>query len=214
MKKYLLLLTMISLVLFSCKKEGDLILDGTPTLMGAVGNVFSSTHSISGLSDVTAEVTEFEDGVSVITATGTLTNPDLVGLANALAPLFPSNIEINGSDVSVELNVRFTDKGIASVYEDGELILVKYDAQVGDKYTANVGGKTITNEVVARSTDDDYFWDGFLIKVIEIESTGQDAGNLDKVTYYVNHRFGIVGVKALFDNSNVVTASIYSNNEN
>lgn len=209
-----MLLAIISFTLFSCKKGDGLVLGGTPTPMSEIGNTFTSSHNIPGLSTVSAEVTDLEDGVSVITGTGTLTNPDLVALVNALQPIFPSYISVNGSDVSVEVHVRFTDKGISSVYDDGELILVKYDAKVGDEYSATVGGKTITNKVVARSTDDDYFWGGLLIKVIEVESTGQDAGGLDKVTYYANHRFGLVGVKASFDNENIVSAAIYSENEN
>ncbi|MEZ5009309.1 MAG: hypothetical protein R2753_14295 [Chitinophagales bacterium] len=214
MRNYFLVVALLSITLFSCKKDDGLVLGGTPTPMGEIGNTFASSHNIPGLSTVSAEVTGFEDGVSIITGTGTLTNPDLVDLVNALAPIFPSKITVNGDEVSVDVSVRFTDKGIASVQPEGDLVIVKYDAKVGDVYTGKVDGKTITNKVVARSTDDDYFWDGFMIKVIEVESTGHVNGNLNKVTYYANHKFGLVGVKLLFDNDNTISASIYSDNIN
>jgi hypothetical protein len=214
MRNNLMIFTLFIFTLISCKKEGDLVLGGTPTLIGAVGNTFTSSHSISGLSSVSAEVVELNDGVSVINATATVTNPDLANLANALEPFYPSNIEIDGNEISLELKMRFTDKGIASVTDDGEIILVKYDATVGDQYTATVGGTTITNTVISRSTEDDYSWGWLNIKVIEVESTGHNAGGLEKVTYYANHRFGLVGIKATFDNSNIVFADIFSTNEN
>ena len=214
MRNYLLVVAVLSITLFSCKKDDGLVLGGTPTPMGEIGNTFTSSHNIPGLSTVSAEVTGFEDGVSIITGTATLTNPNLVDLVNALQPIFPSQVSVDGDEVSVELHARFTDKGISSLYNDEEMILVKYDAKVGDKYTAKVDGKTITNEVVARSTDDDFYWNGFYIKVIKMESTGHDLGGLKTVTYYANHKFGLVGVKLLFDNDNTISASIYSDNIN
>jgi len=111
--------------------------------------------------------------------------------------------------------VKFTKDGIAGVYDEGELVLVRYDAEVGEEYSLTIAGQNIKNKVVKRSSDDDFFWSGFWIKVVKVESTGHTLPGVDKVIYYANHKFGMVGVDLKKSNGTMVSADIYSaaNNE-
>ncbi len=204
-----MLLIVTSIAIFSCEDD-DLVLGGAQSPMGEVGNEFTTTHNIPGLAAITAEITELQNGVSTLAASAEVTNQDLVDLANAFEALFPSNVTVNGNVVTAEAQVKFTEDGISIIDDAGELIIVSYGADVGDQFSLKIGANTITNKVMAKSTTDDYFWNGMLIKVLEMEATGFNAGGLDKVTYFANHKFGIVGINAFFDNNSDYFATVYS----
>ena len=210
MRLNIILISIATLCLISCKTDSNDI-SGSPSPMGAVGNTFSiSTFSLPGVTNVSAEVTAESDGISTLTGSADLTNATLVDIIEALADIFPGAIGINGNTVSGSGQVRFTENGIAGVLPEGELILVHYDAEVGDQWSLTTGGRTITNKVTSRSTEDDYAWNGLFIKVIEIEGTGHNLPGLSKVTYYANHRFGLVcAVSHMTDNS-TLSASVVS----
>ena len=100
---------------------------------------------------------------------------------------------------SFDLKMKVTSEGIQEfVNSKGDLskpfTIVKYGASVGDKYQfTNSDGINITRTVTAKSTTDDYpvgFW---MIKVVTVEETSDDP-LLEKITYYANHKFGLVGV--------------------
>jgi hypothetical protein len=110
--------------------------------------------------------------------------------------------------VSMDLKMKVTSEGIQEfVNSKGDVsrpfTIVKYSASVGDKYEfTNGDGVRITREVTAKSTTDDYpigFW---MIKVIKVEETmddplvkaGSDDPLVEKMIYYANHKFGLVGV--------------------
>lgn len=101
--------------------------------------------------------------------------------------------------VAFDLKMKVTSEGIQEfVNSKGNLsrpfTIVKYGAAVGDKYEFTTSeGVKITRRVTAKSTTDDYpigFWK---IKVIQVEETSDDP-LLEKMTYYTNHKFGLVGV--------------------
>lgn len=101
--------------------------------------------------------------------------------------------------VAFDLKMKVTSEGIQEfVNSKGDLsrpfTIVKYGAAVGDKYEFSTSeGVKITRRVTAKSTTDDYpigFW---MIKVIQVEETSDDP-LLEKMTYYTNHKFGLVGV--------------------
>ncbi len=119
------------------------------------------------------------------------------------------NAKIDSSDknnikIEFEIKSKVTSEGMQDFHHsDGNLskpfTLVKYNAKVGDKYefTDSYGNKFV-REVTYRSSTDDYpvgFW---LIKVIKVEETIVDGPYKDllgKITYYTNHKFGLVGVE-------------------
>lgn len=213
MKYSILLFAALLLAVTGCKKD-DPTLGGSQSPMGEVGNNFTASFSIPGLTFLGATVTELENGISTISGSAQITNPTLANLANIMAGLYPASVTIVGDMVSATAQGKFTDEGIAAVFDEGELILVRYDASVGDEYSLKIDGKTITNKVVYRSDTDDYFWNGMFIKVIKMESTGQDPGGLETLHYYANHRFGIVGIEATFDNADAFSSAVYSSNWN
>lgn len=103
--------------------------------------------------------------------------------------------------VTADLMGKITDKGIQDyVYSGGDtdrpFTLVKYNASVGDSYSfTDDEGKTYTRRVVSKSTDDDYELGFLYIKVLKIEETQEDDPLVDKITYYANHKFGLVGME-------------------
>ena len=103
--------------------------------------------------------------------------------------------------LKADLMGKITDKGIQDyVYSGGDtdkpFTLIKYDAKVGDTYSfTDDEGNTFTRKVVSKSTDDDYELGFMYIKVYEIEETQEDDPLVDKITYYANHKFGLVGIE-------------------
>lgn len=215
MRLLFIALLSMTVVLSSCKKD-DLELTGAQSPIGQVGNTFTTNAAtfIPGVSNVTASITANVDGISTITGTAAIDDPDLAAIANALAGFFPSSINVAGNTFSASGQVRFTKDGIAGVYNEGELILVRYDAEVGEEYSLTINGQPIKNKVTARSSDDDYAWGGFFIKVVKVESTGHDLPGVDKVEYYANHRFGMVGVVLKKTDGTSVGADIFSASNN
>lgn len=98
--------------------------------------------------------------------------------------------------------MKVTSEGIQEFLNSGgdlsrPFTIVKYDASVGDTWSFTTDdGRKITRTVTYRSSSDDYpvaFW---LLKVIKVEETSEDPV-VEKVTYYANHKFGLVGVEVL-----------------
>lgn len=95
---------------------------------------------------------------------------------------------------------RVTSKGVQSVYDDGtSFTLVKYDAKVGDKYTLKRNGQDLVREVVQKSEEDDYLWNGWLLKTITVEETGRAIPGFSSAKLVFNHRFGLVGYEMYFE---------------
>ncbi len=103
--------------------------------------------------------------------------------------------------VVFDLKMKVTSEGIQEfVHSQGDVgrpfTIVKYGAAVGDKYEFTTSdGVKITRTVAYRSTTDDYPVGLWMLKVIRVEQTSDDP-LLEKVTYYANHKFGLVGIVA------------------
>ena len=108
-----------------------------------------------------------------------------------------------------DIEFKITDKGIESVSGLAEGTIVDYDAKVGDEYKTSEGIRT----VVSRSTEDDYMYGFFLIKVIEVEEYPNKSG-VKKIRYWANHRFGLVGMEFTFDDNSIARFPVYSSAEN
>lgn len=202
---YILALVFLSV---ACEEE-DLpnVLGGSQSPAGEEGNTFSVSSYLSGFSGVTASITDLTDGVSTLSYSVNVTNSDYLTMLSSLA-----GPNISGTTVTGEAEYRFTSEGIESVYDDGKLILVKYDAKVGDIYTAEHNGSTIRREVVAVSTVDDYYWGGILIKTIDVKDTGRNIPGVREVIYKYNHKYYIVGVEVVFEDASTQEIRIYSTN--
>lgn len=216
MKKLITFLTIVSSLVsvHSC----DLIdaatgkLGGNPSPMGAVGvTVTTSTAPISGVSNFTATVTTSNDGVSTYSGSATVNNP-------ALSTLFTNipGVTVNGSTVSTT-NMQFkqTTKGLELLSGPTAGVIVNYDSSVGDKYP--VGKTGAFREVMTKSTTDDYSYGFYLIKVLKVEEVVggvKSTAGISKITYWANHKYGLVGVQFNFGDGTFAKFPVYTTSQN
>ena len=177
----------------SCKNSNPPI-NGEQSPIGQVGNSFSVISDISGIANnVSAQITSLEDGVSTISMSANI-NPVYLGMISSM-----SDVNVSGTAVEKNAKYRFTSEGIQSVYQEGNLTLVKYNAKVGDVYTMKRGAHTISREVTVVSKKDEFPWNGLLIKTIHVKETGRGVPGVDYVEYVFNHRFGLVATTVFFE---------------
>lgn len=196
----LLFLALLLTSLFSCQKDdaGDDI-GGSQSPFGEVGNTIDF-GPIQGISNTNVYVSKLENGVSTFSGSVTSTNSIYTDILSSVpAEIFPGSVSITGNKVEGEVNIKITNEGVQLVFNDGsKLTLVNYDAKVGDKYTAKCGGYTFENEVVEKSTEDDFYWGGMYIKVIKVKCKSVTPGISDYMLYY-NHKFCLVGIDVIFE---------------
>jgi hypothetical protein len=192
----------LMLVITSCKKNdddsaGSSSIGGSSSIaINTVGNTFSNSV-VSGVTSYsgTISITNITDGVATVQFKATIpTNiPILQGIK--------AKYKDASGKLSCEGKFKMTDAGILDYNNKDHLpfVLVKYDANVGDKYTLTKSdGTKIVREVVRKSTSDDFYWNGLLIKTIDVEQTSNIPG-VKKITYFSNHKFGLVLVRVEMD---------------
>ncbi|HBH48840.1 MAG TPA: hypothetical protein DDX98_09375 [Bacteroidales bacterium] len=198
---FLLVLTFIA-----CEKSDSGSADklgGAQSTMGEVGNEFEIISTPYGVGSLSAEVTDLSDGVSTVTYTGIISDANYKAMLSNLA-----GASINDNQVTVTERYRITTEGMESVFDEGSIILVKYDANVGDVYKLG----NLKREVVHKSTEDDYYWNFMYIKTIQVEETGRNIPGVSKIVYIFNHRFGIVGLSINFEDGSTYQTGIASYN--
>jgi outer membrane lipoprotein-sorting protein len=205
--KISLFVLLLVLCVLSCKKENPDTLGGTQSPMGEVGETVSTSSSaIAGVSSVSGTVVSLENGVSSFTGSAIITNSTIKNIL-----LNHPQTVINGNNVTVsDIELRITSEGIESINGLESGIIVKYDSNVGDSYSIS-NGKERT--VTSKSTDNDYFWGGMNIKVLQIEENTNKLG-VKKTVYWANHRFGLVGIEFTFDDNTTAKFPIYSSTQN
>lgn len=140
------------------------------------------------------------------TDTATITNDNFKNILSN----FPGT-EIDGDQVTMTgLEFKQTDRGLEAVNGLAEGIIVDYESKVGDEYKTSDGGVRI---VTGKSTEDDYFWGGMAIKVMEVEETPNKFG-VKKIVYQINHKFGLVAVEFTFDNDSFAILPVYTDTQN
>jgi hypothetical protein len=184
-------------------------ISGTTNIpMNKAGTSFSPYVTVSGgiySGTASATITKVEGDVTTIKFKATL---------SANQPLL-SGIKSKYKDASGNLDCegtfKITDKGILD-YNNADhepFVLVKYDAKVGDKYTfTKSDGTVITREVVRKSTDDDWMWNGMMIKTIDVEQDSRIPG-VEKLIYFTNHKFGIVAVRVVLEDGTQSQVDLY-----
>ena len=178
---------------------------GSQSPMGKEGVSLSIIGNVSGVSNPTASVTEVKNGVSTVVGSANITNPAYLNLITTLRNFGILPVEISGTKVSGSMKYRITDKGIQSVYPDGNnFTAVEYDAKVGTAYTVQRNGQTVRREVTKVSTADDYSWNNMLIKTITVKETGRGIPGLNYMEEVYNHRFGLVGIKVFLDDGTTI----------
>ena len=201
----LLWLAALLMLIVSCSKDELDSIGGNQSSYGEVGNTIEWTVGQFGISNTSMQVTKLEGGVSTFQCSGTTTNSTYIDLLEMVpTERFPGTVSISGNTVTANVNAKVTDEGAQVIFNDGtKLTLVKYDAKVGDKYSATVGGTTLENEVIEKSTDDDYLWvGGMYLKVIKVKYASHSPG-INYVIAVYNHKFGLVGLEIHFEDGTV-----------
>jgi hypothetical protein len=219
MKKILYLASLLLILFLSpgCKKDSSdttvssTSISGAASPMSVVGTTVSSTTvPVAGVSGLTASVASVANGVSSYSGSGVITNSTIKNLLSN----YP-DFTIHGDTVSVTgFKIKQTVEGIECQNSMGPGIVVRYASNVGDTYPVGSTGRTRT--VVSKSTTDDYYYGFYLIKVIKVEEPmlKLKSGGLSKVTYWANHKFGLVGVKYDFADGSSATFPVYCNTSN
>lgn len=212
--------------LSSCSKDDDddkngssngdsFTLGGLNTSMSQKGNTFEIVLSdpIDGVDQISVEVVDFQQGVSTIEGSVELTNPLLAGIASIIAERFPGRSTMANNTITFEADVRMTNRGVSDFSTGNEFAMLEYhSASVGDVYTMTANGKTYHREVINKTNDQSYYWEAGdkFIDVIEVESTGHELPDVDKVVYHFNPTYGPVGAKAYFSDGTTKSISIKS----
>jgi hypothetical protein len=210
----LYLLIFAGAVMASCDKSSD---DSSSTLSGdtnipmnTIGNEFSGTISCGdNYFYADGVVTESDNGILSVDVSCEFP-ADF-----PLAELLPDSYKDNNGNLEATLEFKNTSEGILDyLNEDGKpFVLVKYDCKEGDKYVCEKkDGTKITRTVTCVSTTDDYPYGMYLIKTITVEQDSRIPG-IEKIEYYANHRFGLVGVDFVMEDGSTMHTTVYSQND-
>jgi hypothetical protein len=172
----------------------------SPSVYLGTGSFYTGTTSIL--------ISEINDGVATIHFTAALpTNQPILNGIKSKYLDSKGNLDCEGT-------FKMTDKGILDYnnIDHEPFVLVKYDAKVGDKYTLKKSnGETITREVVRKSSEDDFYWGGMIIKTIDVEQDSRIPG-VEKLEYFTNHKFGLVAVKVYLEDGTFSQLNLYPTN--
>ena len=199
MKKVLLLLTIPMLFLAaSCDKSSTSGISGEQAAIGEVGTTI--TCDFGGVSNMDISVKSLDKGISTLGGSFTFTDERY----RKLVENHPKYCTVDGNKVEIhDIKYKATDKGIQIVSGPCKGTLVKYNSKKGDKYEN--GGK-----VTHVSSDNDFNWRGMNIKVIQVERKNKGDG-IKSVTYWANHRFGLVAIETTFDDGSTDYGNIRLN---
>lgn len=199
----LIILFSVFATFISCEKDDDSVLGGSQSPIGEVGHTIT-WGPIQGITVHGMSVTKLEGEVSTFSCSGSTTNSTYIDLLKMVpTERFPGTVTISGNSVNATVNAKITDEGAQVIFNDGsKLTLVNYNGKVGDKYSANVGGVTLENEVIEKSTEDDFYWGGMYIKVIKVRYNSHSPGILHVDAIY-NHKHALVGLDIYFEDGTV-----------
>jgi len=112
--------------------------------------------------------------------------------------------------VSFEGKVKVTSDGWLdySNVDEEPVVAVKYNGKVGDKYSVTTtSGSEVVREITYKSTDDDFDFGFFRIKVIKVEQKTAIPG-IKKYVGYFNHKFGLVGLEIIAEDGSMLKSEI------
>lgn len=194
------LLALLAITLYSCD-DSTAELGGAQSEFGEVGVTATSYNLPQILQNCSAEITDLSGGVSVLTLTADFSQEDIEEIQEKI-PSYDGTL-------TFDAKYRITSEGVQSVYDDGtSFTLVKYDAKVGDKYTIKRDGQNLVREVTQRSTEDDYYWFGWMVKTITVVETGRAVPGLSETELIFNHRFGLLSYTMKYEDGSTESIPI------
>ena len=210
MKIKFLVLSLFTTLLFAACKDDEVNYSKLGGSTDLQTNEVGFSYTLIGAVDDLSLGSGFK--ATVIDKSGDVVEIQLEGnIASPFVSQLPPSAYID-SNGKVNISGHFINstEGVGYVNGKGETsILVKYDAKVGDKWSyTTLGGKKLNREVISISTDDDYYWGGMYIKVIEVEQNLPYPG-FTKVVYSANHKFGLVGAVVTMEDGSTSYLSAY-----
>ena len=220
MKIILNILSILTILMFniSCDKNDPVNIPSenylggdTNVTLGQVGNTFTGNFKIgNNYYDVNEDfrILSNVDGIVTANLKADLSQiPELSSLKNIAPP------EFLNSDGNIDFDLKFkvTSDGIQDFNNDDKFAhtLVDYNSVVGSAYSIRHSDGTVhTRQVTAKSTNDDYYWGGWLIKTITVEQKAPIPG-VEKYIIKANHRFGIVYFEMVMEDGSSVSSPIF-----
>ncbi len=207
MKKLSFILILPALFFVSCNLFEDAeSVEGAQSPMGDIGETLSASD-LHGVQGPIATVTSLSDGISSFSGQVTVTNPAILNILSNMPEFTVDGNTVIASDIKF----RITREGVESKVPNYPGTIFKYDSKVGDTYSAGSGYK---RKVISKSTEDDYPYGFYFIKVMKVEESPCAIQGVKKMVYIANHRFGLVGVEITLDDNNEMDFRMYSSTEN
>jgi hypothetical protein len=205
-----------ALILFSvsaCKKNNDpnALTGDTSIPLTAKDSVTTMYFQLNGQSfpqGATIKVAGNDNGMVTYTGSFNLNAyPDT--LINNLVTILPSLINYyNPKDLTysispsgiltVQFTLKITSDGMQNYFVDGNPWTMRYDDALGtNNNVTRKNGQVLTATVTEKTGQDDWPFGFYYIKTSKIEyNAPADDPAVQKVTLRVNHKFGLVYVKA------------------
>ncbi len=199
------------LLVASCKKDknvstsSDSIGGDTNLETNVVGYKYSCYANVTGVTASEVKVVSNDNGVVTVNVSATVPTT-----GTTLTNLIPATYKDASGKVNVSGKFKNTSEGILDYTnsDNKPFVLVKYDDNVGTKYTLKKSnGQTITRTIVSKSTTDDYPWGLMNIKVMVVEQDSRIPG-VSKIRYMTNHKFGLVGIEFVMEDGTTSKISI------
>ena len=225
LKRAIVLALLPAMILFmpACKKNDPNALTGDTniplTQKDSVTNVYFTVNG-SSLPGTTIKVVSNNNGMVTYGTTVDLsTYPDSikVALATMVPQLIsyynPQNVTFNisGTTLNIQFTIKVTSEGMQNYFVDGQPWTVRYADGVGTNYTVKrSNGQVLTATVTEKTGVDDWPYGFYYIKTSKVEYNAP-AGDpvLSKVTFRVNHKFGLVYLKAEGKNGKTLELSLF-----
>jgi hypothetical protein len=213
-------LTCTALLLVSCTNMGATVepntLGGSIAVpMNSVGNKFTPGSIVVGGQYIQVNasmvITKNEGGVVTTKLTIDSAGVSMSPVLKKLFDLVPASMKVGG-DISTDLKFKITSEGIQDFVNMDQKphTLIKYGDGVGATYPlTKSSGNTLTREITAKSTVDDFPYGFWLIKTTTVEQKMSIPG-ISKFVYRANHKFGIVQIKAIMDDGDSAKVTMFS----
>ncbi|MDP2364933.1 MAG: hypothetical protein Q8M94_14335 [Ignavibacteria bacterium] len=213
-----------SMVLISCdstesnSNDPNVINGETNIGINTVGNTFGASVKVGNDYINVADsvyIVSNNNGLITMKVKADLTQvPGLDVINNAI----PSNYKDQNGKINVDVQFKSTSEGIQDYNffnKSGKYhTIAKFNAKVGDTYPLKKSDGIDVVRTVAERTDQDDFPYGFnLIKTIKIEEDPKIPG-IKKITYRVNHRFGLVWFEITMEDNSKASSYFYTNYTN
>lgn len=211
MKTKYFLTAISALVILGCElfqKDVSPSIGGTQSAMGEVGNEFN-IYGLDFQKIDKAEVTKLDGDISSVTININEVDQEFLDMIKN-----ETEISVNGNSVSITKKFKITTEGVQTVHDDGNFTLIRYEDKEGTIYSKNINGKKAQRKIIHKSTDDDFPYIFFDIKVSRVEETGMGFPGVSKVEYVFNHKFGLVSTFIYYDDGNSSRATISSQVDN